>query len=129
MSYRELQQTLKAYRAQGYEVPKLNSKKAVLEAALHDIWLSEEIAISEGLMIAPVTPVIEVSHESNMTQLAEIRIEIQNHTVFLKKVLASLEESSIDLPDWQKEEIAALADIRKLRKSRKRRNHKRYWVA
>jgi hypothetical protein len=37
MTYRELQIELKAYRSEGYDVPALNSKKGVLEAALNAI--------------------------------------------------------------------------------------------
>ena len=37
MTYRDMQRQLKIYRNQGYRVPRLNSKKEILMAAIDDI--------------------------------------------------------------------------------------------
>lgn len=45
----DVQDQLREYRKLGHDVPRLNSNVKALEQALHDIELSIEVAISEGL--------------------------------------------------------------------------------
>lgn len=56
MTYRQLQAQLKAYRANGYNVPRLNSKKEVLETALYQIEMFITLK-SLGNLESPITAI------------------------------------------------------------------------
>ena len=58
MTYQEIRTALKSFQALDYEIPALNSKKAVLEAALAELQIIHEIAeasITEVLATPAVT--------------------------------------------------------------------------
>lgn len=64
MTYTELKTELRAFQAQGYSIPALNSKKAVLEAALAEILASlevpevAEVVETPEVVVAPETATV-----------------------------------------------------------------------
>jgi hypothetical protein len=69
MTYQEIKNQLRAFQAQDYAIPALNSKKEVLEAALNEILALEaaKVEAAEGSISAPAIEEVIASEETTPT--------------------------------------------------------------
>jgi hypothetical protein len=82
LTYRQLQTELKALRDRGYTVPKLNSKREILEAALTELIGQQPNPIkSEEVAILETTAQLAAAGNTLPTVLADILTTVSKKTL------------------------------------------------